>query len=46
LNRTAEKRAKLPGERALAVAAQAVVRVEYRAPDKKTFNKTSEKWIG
>src|SRR5258706_1698302 len=25
------------------VAAQAVVRVEYRAPDKKTFNKTSEK---
>jgi len=25
------------------VAAQAVVRVEYRAPDKKTFSKTSEK---
>jgi outer membrane lipoprotein-sorting protein len=25
------------------VAAQAVVRVDYRAPDKKTFNKTSEK---
>src|SRR5260370_2988894 len=25
------------------VAAQAVVRVEYRAPDKKTFRKTSEK---
>jgi len=28
------------------LAAQAVVRVEYRAPDKKTFNKTSEKGSG
>jgi outer membrane lipoprotein-sorting protein len=28
------------------VAAQAVVRVEYRAPDKKTFSKTSEKGSG
>src|SRR5260370_2507049 len=28
------------------VAAQAVVRVEYRAPDKKNFNKTSEKGSG
>jgi len=28
------------------LAAQAVVRVEYQAPDKKTFNKTSEKGSG
>ena len=28
------------------VAAQAVVRVDYQAPDKKTFNKTSEKGSG
>jgi hypothetical protein len=28
------------------LAAQAVVRVDYRAPDKKTFNKTSEKGSG
>ena len=28
------------------LAAQAVVRVEYRAPDKKTFNKTSEEGSG
>jgi hypothetical protein len=28
------------------LAAQAVVRVEYRAPDKKSFNKTSEKGSG
>jgi outer membrane lipoprotein-sorting protein len=28
------------------LAAQAVVRVEYRAPDEKTFNKTSEKGSG
>src|SRR5207244_11059264 len=28
------------------LAAQAVVRVDYEAPDKKTFNKTSEKGLG